>query len=264
MKAEEYLKEMSKEIHNREVRDCIIQEYRDHLEDAIEALLVKGMSEVEAEEEAVRQMGDPEVAGRDMGRLYSKVLDFKMMFFFWGLGIFGCIAFWAASDSWDTEPITLGLFDGMPEMIFHIFGLILLIFGLFWSGVEKWVNVGTFYAWAKNWHGGGIVNSAVYLLMAIFFLSQGKKVSFMVFLVVSISLLQLLERALIELYRQKRERELLWKIGYAKTSIFTYKGEGDVGGKKRKVIAEDGTEIPQGALIMVIGLEGMKPVVARI
>ena len=50
MKAEEYLKEMSKEIHNREVRDCIIQEYRDHLEDAIEALLVKGMSEVEAEE----------------------------------------------------------------------------------------------------------------------------------------------------------------------------------------------------------------------
>ncbi len=48
MKAEEYLKEMSKEIHNREVRDCIIQEYRDHLEDAIEALLVKGMSEVEA------------------------------------------------------------------------------------------------------------------------------------------------------------------------------------------------------------------------
>ena len=168
MKAEEYLKEMSKEIHNREVRDCIIQEYRDHLEDAIEALLVKGMSEVEAEEEAVRQMGDPEVAGRDMGRLYSKVLDFKMLFFFWGLGIFGCIAFWAASDSWDTEPITLGLFDGMPETIFHIFGLILLIFGLFWSGVEKWVNVGTFYAWAKNWHGSGIVNSAVYLLMAIF------------------------------------------------------------------------------------------------
>ena len=155
------------------------------------------------------------------------------------------------------------MFDGMPETIFHIFGLILLIFGLFWSGVEKWVNVGTFYAWAKNWHGGGIVNSAVYLLMAIFFLSQGQKVSFMVFLVVSISLLQLLERALIELYRQKRERELLWKIGYAKTSIFTYKGEGDVGGKKRKVIAENGTEIPQGAPIMVIGLEGMKPIVAR-
>ncbi len=57
----------------------------------------------------------------------------------------------------------------------------------------------------------------------------------------------------------------MWKIGYAKTSIFfAYKGEGDVGGKKRKVIAEDGTEIPQGAPIMVIGLEGMKPVVARI
>ena len=82
MKAEEYLKEMSKEIHNREVRDCIIQEYRDHLEDAIEALLVKGMSEVEAEEEAVRQMGDPEVAGRDMGRLYSKVLDLSLIHIF--------------------------------------------------------------------------------------------------------------------------------------------------------------------------------------
>ena len=144
MKAEEYLKEMSKEVHNRDVRDCIIQEYRDHLDDAIEALMEKWMSEAEAEEEAVRQMGDPEVAGRDMGHLYSKVLDYKMLFFFWGMGIFGCLAFWASSDSWDTEPISLGLFDGMPETIFHIFGLTLLMFGLFWSGVEKWVNVGTF------------------------------------------------------------------------------------------------------------------------
>ena len=168
-KAEEYLKEMSKEVHNRDVRDCIIQEYRDHLDDAIEALMEKGMSEAEAEEEAVRQMGDPEVAGRDMGRLYSKVLDYKMLFFFWGMGIFGCLAFWASSDSWDTEPISLGLFDGMPETIFHIFGLTLLMFGLFWSGVEKWVNVGTFYAWAKNWHGGGIVNSAVMLILGIMF-----------------------------------------------------------------------------------------------
>lgn len=264
MKAEEYLKEMSKEVHNRDVRDCIIQEYRDHLDDAIEALMEKGMSEAEAEEEAVRQMGDPEVAGRDMGRLYSKVLDYKMLFFFWGMGIFGCLAFWASSDSWDTEPISLGLFDGMPETIFHIFGLTLLMFGLFWSGVEKWVNVGTFYAWAKNWHGGGIVNSAVMLILGIMFLSQGQKVSFMVFLVVAVSLFQLLERALIELYRQKKERELLWKIGYAKTPIFPYKGEGEVGGRKRKVIAEDGMEIPQGAPIMVIGLEGMKPIVARI
>ena len=56
----------------------------------------------------------------------------------------------------------------------------------------------------------------------------------------------------------------MWKIGYAKTSIFPYKGEGEVGGRKRKVIAEDGMEIPQGAPIMVIGLEGMKPIVARI
>ena len=221
-------------------------------------------SVTEAEEEAVRQMGDPEVAGRDMGRLYSKVLDYKMLFFFWGMGIFGCLAFWASSDSWDTEPISLGLFDGMPETIFHIFGLTLLMFGLFWSGVEKWVNVGTFYAWAKNWHGGGIVNSAVMLILGIMFLSQGQKVSFMVFLVVAVSLFQLLERALIELYRQKKERELLWKIGYAKTSIFPYKGEGEFGGRKRKVIAEDGMEIPQGAPIMVIGLEGMKPIVARI
>ena len=138
------------------------------------------------------------------------------------------------------------------------------MFGLFWSGVEKWVNVGTFYAWAKNWHGGGIVNSAVMLILGIMFLSQGQKVSFMVFLVVAVSLFQLLERALIELYRQKKERELLWKIGYAKTSIFPYKGEGEFGGRKRKVIAEDGMEIPQGAPIMVIGLEGMKPIVARI
>lgn len=89
MKAEEYLKEMSKEIHNREVRDCIIQEYRDHLEDAIEALLVKGMSEVEAEEEAVRQMGDPEVAGRDMDACTVKCWTLRCCSFSGGLGSLG-------------------------------------------------------------------------------------------------------------------------------------------------------------------------------
>ncbi len=63
-------------------------------------------------------MGDPEVAGRDMGRLYSKVLDFKMLFFSGGLGSLGVSPSGQLQDSWDTEPITLGLFDGMPETIF--------------------------------------------------------------------------------------------------------------------------------------------------
>ena len=46
------------------------------------------MTEVEAEEEAVRQMGDPQEAGEAMDKIYHKVFDSNM--FLWMLAL-GCV-----------------------------------------------------------------------------------------------------------------------------------------------------------------------------
>ena len=57
MKEREYLKELGKKITDSSVRKEIVNEYKAHIEDCKAALMEAGMTEVEAEEEAVRQMG---------------------------------------------------------------------------------------------------------------------------------------------------------------------------------------------------------------
>ena len=70
MKEREYLKEHGKKITDSSVRKEIVNEYEAHIEDCKVALMESGMTEVEAEEEAVRQMGDPQEAGEAMDKIY--------------------------------------------------------------------------------------------------------------------------------------------------------------------------------------------------
>ena len=64
----------------------------------------------------------------------------------------------------------------------------------------------------------------------------------------------------------RRETRLLWEIGTADTRI-NWKGKGYLCGRHMKVRvqgSEKGTEIPAGAPVMVVGMEGFKPVVAQV
>lgn len=263
MKADKFLYTMAKQIHNKNVRQEIMTEYENHIADCKEALMDRGMTAEEAEAEAVRQMGDPVSAGKDMSRLYNKVWDIKMLIFFWGMGtLLSLGAFFlyrASAANWvGMEPL------GIPVIVTDVVGIFLLVFGFIWSGVEKWLNLNTFYAWARDWNGGGITNSALILLIGIGFVGHSRGLQFIIILIFAFSLLQLLERAVITLYRHKRETELLWEIGSADTVILPYKGKADIGGKHRKVITLDGKEIPAGMPVMIVGLDGMKPIVEAI
>ena len=88
MKEREYLKELGKKITDSSVRKEIVNEYEANIEDCKAALMESGMTEVEAEEEAVRQMGDPQEAGEAMNKIYHKVFDSNM--FLWMLAL-GCV-----------------------------------------------------------------------------------------------------------------------------------------------------------------------------
>lgn len=263
MKAEKFLYTMAKQIHNKHVCQEIMMEYENHIMDCKEALMEQGMTEEAAEEEAVRQMGDPIAVGKDMGRLYCSVLDFQMLSFFWGMGALlslGAFLLYRASvANWTgMEPFAV------PVIATDIVGVFFLFFGFIWSGVEKWLNLGTYYAWARDWNGGGITNSAVFFLIGIVFVGYDRGLQFIIIMILVFSLLQLFQRAMIVLYRHKRETELLWEIGSADTRILPYKGKACVGGKHRKVITHKGEEIPEGAPIIIVALDGMKPIVKRV
>ena len=70
MKKEEYLKELTKQLHYAPVRKVISQEYIDHIEDETEYRISKGMDPDEAENYAVEQMGDPVEVGKQLDEIH--------------------------------------------------------------------------------------------------------------------------------------------------------------------------------------------------
>ena len=70
-----YLRTLSKYIPDARTRREVMQEYEDHMEDSIADLMKAGMSREKAEEETLRQMGDPVIAGKEMGQVYTCVFS---------------------------------------------------------------------------------------------------------------------------------------------------------------------------------------------
>jgi uncharacterized membrane protein len=136
MKEREYLKELGKKITDSSVRKEIVNEYEAHIEDCKVALMESGMTEVEAEEEAVRQMGDPQEAGEAMDKIYHKVFDSNMFLWMLALGcipiVCVCISYLIARDPnaflwlWNDA---LGL-NKIPAVIHRNIGIGLAVYGI--------------------------------------------------------------------------------------------------------------------------------------
>lgn len=254
MNEEKYLLQLTKQIHDTEMRNAIQEEYAAHIEDYKEVLIEGGMDELKAEEEAVRQMGDPVAAGRDIDRIYRKTIDWGMVKWFIFLSVVVVLAKLFL-------PLENGfIFEGIPTVVNNAIGGFLVIYGLVLSWVEKYNDWDLFYSYGRDWNGGYVINSGLILAIGVCFL--GRDVQITVFWIVLLFIVQTVERACVTLCRHKKETELLWEIGFADTPI-TYKGKGTIRNKKMKV-ATKAEEIPQGAPIMVIGLEGFKPIVVQV
>lgn len=256
-----YLSKLTKEIHNSEARKNIMDEYEAHIDDCKEALMESGMSEQEAEEEAVRQMGDPVDTGREINRIYRNTIDWGMILWYVGLcAVFVCI-----------KAIVLRIGDEViannfytPYWLAVYIGGFFGIYGLILSAVEKYNDWPLFYSYGRDWNGGYFTNSGVILMLAVAFLGKDAKTT--AFWIIVFCIIQTIERAYVTLCKNKREAELLWEIGIADTAI-TYKGAGNICGKKRKVMAQgaqEGATIPEGAPIMVVALDGFKAVVVQV
>lgn len=70
MRREEYLYTLTEQIRCKMARGTIEQEINDHIEDQKAEFLSEGMSQTEAEEAAVREMGDPVEVGLEMDRIH--------------------------------------------------------------------------------------------------------------------------------------------------------------------------------------------------
>lgn len=254
MKADRYLKALTKRIESSKMRKEIMREYQDHIEDFKEALMGSGMSEEEAEEEAVRQMGDPEEAGREMNRLYREVLDLGMVLWFLGMAIVLLLMRW-------TWVKCMGEFE-VPLFVLDYIGRAFVIYGLLLSAWEKYNDLEIAYAYAKNWSAGAgaMSNSGLMLAIGVAFMAQDMPRGVWITLV--LAFVQVILRSFIQMLNRKRETELLWEIGVADT-VVTYKGKGTFCGRQIKIKTRE-EEIQPGTPIMIVAMEGPKPIVARV
>ncbi len=261
MNVENYIRILSKYIADAGRREDVIKEFSDYVEDSIEELCESGMTREKAEEIILRQMGDPIQAGKEMGRIYNRFFDIKMFLCFFALGIGMCVGYYILERFGSEDYIW---FQGIPPAFADVAGTGLVLLAFVWSAVEKWENYSLFYAWARNWRGGGMRNSALMFVLGISFLGCYRGVRNMYLMVLFFSTIQLIQRSLIELYRQRKGRELLWETGTAYTTILPYKGKGTVKGKSCSMITREGEQIPKDSEFIVIGISGMKPVVQKL
>lgn len=79
MRMEEYLETLTGQIRCRLVHGPVCEELRCHMEEQKEAYLLEGMSEEEAEEAAVLDMGDPVKTGTELDRIHRPQIPWKMV-----------------------------------------------------------------------------------------------------------------------------------------------------------------------------------------
>ncbi|MCI8559974.1 MAG: hypothetical protein HFH03_02445 [Dorea sp.] len=254
MNEDRYLKALTKCIESPRMRKEIMREYQDHIKDCKAVLMESGMGEEEAEEEAVKQMGDPKEAGRGMNRLYKEVLDLGMALWFSGVSITLLLLRWIIVNDG-------GEFDVYLSVLNYI-GKAFVIYGLLLSVWEKYNDLGIGYANAKNWSAGvGAMNNSGFILgIGVSFAAQDMPEGVCITFV--LAAVQVILRSFIQLLNRKRETELLWEIGIADT-VVTYKGKGTFLGRQIKIKTRE-EEIQPGTPIIIVAMEGPKPIVVRI
>ena len=89
MRREEYLHTLTEQIRCKMARGIIEQEINDHIEDQKAEFVSEGMSQTEAEEAAVREMGDPVEVGLEMDRIHRPTMAWGMIALIVGLSLAG-------------------------------------------------------------------------------------------------------------------------------------------------------------------------------
>lgn len=166
----EFLRVLAEQIRTKRARPMVITELEAHIEDQKTAYMAEGMTPIEAEEAAVKEMGDPVETGIRLDRIHRPKMEWRVFIGALLMGVMGIVLQGIVVASQYSVQMT-----GRREMILHsverqaagmIFGilLMLLICYLDYSLLAKyafpiWILMNVFMA-ACILFGMGSVNSA--------------------------------------------------------------------------------------------------------
>lgn len=89
MRMEEYMEKLISQIRCKKARPYIEREIKDHIEEQIAFNKSKGMSDEEAEKNAVMDMGDPIEVGISMDKIHKPQLSLRLLAVVGILSVFG-------------------------------------------------------------------------------------------------------------------------------------------------------------------------------
>lgn len=103
MQINEFLNSVCEQIKYKPIRNTIAEELKDHIEDKKEELIEMGQNEEEAEKNAVEQMGDAEIIGKELNKVHRHRLDWKLLIILVVLLIFGFVISYIITENEHTE-----------------------------------------------------------------------------------------------------------------------------------------------------------------
>lgn len=91
MQIKEFLEHICEQIKYQPIRAEIAQELENHLKESKEQLISEGLTEENAEQKAISQMGNAEEIGKKLNKIHSPKLDWKLLLLTLILIIFGSL-----------------------------------------------------------------------------------------------------------------------------------------------------------------------------
>ena|GEM_PF-1730375 len=116
MQINEFLNLVCEQIKYKPIRNTIAEELKDHIEDKKEELIEMGQNEEEAEKNAVEQMGDAEIIGKELNKVHRPRLDWKLLIILVVLLIFGFVISYIITENEHTEMMQY-MKEGVSEYI---------------------------------------------------------------------------------------------------------------------------------------------------
>lgn len=116
MQINEFLNSVCDQIKYKPIRNTIAEELKDHIEDKKEELIEMGQNEEEAEKNAVEQMGDAEIIGKQLNKVHRPRLDWKLLIILVVLLIFGFVISYIITENEHTEMMQY-MKEGVSEYI---------------------------------------------------------------------------------------------------------------------------------------------------
>ncbi|PKG23169.1 FtsW/RodA/SpoVE family cell cycle protein [Niallia nealsonii] len=133
-KENSFLSEVTSQIKSKEAKAFVDKELRMHIKQIKVRLLKKGLKETEAEDKAVKQMGNPFQLGRDLNKLHRPKIDWVMFGLLLLAFGFGFLPLFVMGEGYDSNSF---IANKVIQVLFGI-GVAVSVMLFDYKNLEKW------------------------------------------------------------------------------------------------------------------------------